>query len=168
MNKASSRSVVIVNQTELAAGLRVSPRAVMQWEREGLRDAARLEDKGRSVRYDLFAAVRWWHERELAKVEPDSRGDEMDAARLRKLEADAAMKELDLSVKRNELVPIDEVEVLLREALESVDSVLRHSSSRVAPRLSKDAGIPIKGARTIMEDVIESVRGLIRAGDDDG
>lgn len=163
MNNPVSVSVLEFSQKEIAAAFRLSTRQIRNWEKDG---CPRKSDGTRKF-FMLDEVIAWRLALEAEKAEAVV-ADAMDAARLRKLEADAAMKELDLSVKRNELVPIDEVEVLLREALESVDSVLRHSSSRVAPRLSKDAGIPIKGARTIMEDVIESVRGLIRAGDDDG
>jgi hypothetical protein len=68
-------------------------------------------------------------------------------------------------VKRGDLVPLDEVGGLVRESLEAVDSVLRHAPSRFAPGLAKAAKVPLKEARRILREVIESVRGAIREGD---
>lgn len=130
-----------------------------------MRDAARMEDDGREARYDLVAAWQWRLalERERAERSKDPES-EMDAAKLRKLNAEAESKELDLEVKRGALVPIDDVEVLVRESLEAVDSVLRNSPSRLAPALAKAAQIPVKSARTVLRDMVESVRGAIREG----
>lgn len=153
----------LVSQRALADGFEVSARTVQQWDRDGLRDAARQQSSGREASYDVFAAARWLIERERARaVKATTADDELNAARLRKLEAEAESMELNLAEKRGEMVPLDEVEGLVRESLEAVDSVLRHSPSRFAPTLAKAAKVPIKSARAILRDVIESVRGAIR------
>lgn len=153
------------NQLELAEVLRVSAKTIQQWDREGLRDAARLETgRKRESRYDLVRAFWWFHEREVRRVTAEADGSELDAAKLRKLQAEADAKELELAEKRGELVPLDEVEDLVRESLEAVDSVLRHSPSRFAPSLAKSAKVSVKVARTLLRDLVESVRGAIREG----
>lgn len=154
-----------VNQRDLAAGLRVSAKTVQQWDREGLRDAARLESKGRSARYDAFAAFHWWHERELARLtagSPDS--DPVEAAKLRKLEAEAEAQEMKLAELRGSMVPMDDVEGMLREGYESVDSALKVAPSRHAASLAKQAGISVKKARIILRSMLDPVRALIRDG----
>ena len=155
-----------MSQSALARGFKVSPKTVQQWDREGLADAARLGMKGRTIEYDVWKAVEWKNRRDVARVVRDSSPDEMDAARLRKLEAEAEMKELDVGERRGELVPLDEVAGMLREAMETIDSVLRHAPARFSPALAKAASIPTKGARVILEDVIEAVRGSVREGPD--
>lgn len=152
------------NQSEIAELLGVSAKTVQQWDRDGLREAARLGMDGREARYDVRAAVHWWHDREMDALREETKVDAKEAAQIRNLEAQAESRELDLEVKRGELVPIDEVEGLVRESLESVDSVLRHAASRFAPQLAKAAKVPLKQARSILREVVESVRGAIREG----
>lgn len=142
----------------------MSPKTVQQWDGDGLREAARLKSKGREAQYDGWAAIRWWHNREMERLQKENVSDDLDAARLRKLEAEAESKELDVQVKRGELVPMDEMEGLLRESLESVDSVLRHAPAQFAPVLAKQAKVSVKESRSILRDIIEMVRGAIREG----
>ena len=153
-----------VNQAELAAALKVSPKTVQQWDRDGLAEAARIGMDGREVRYDAVAAFWWYHERELARAVAAVDTSAMDQAKLRKMEAEAGSKELDLAEKRGELVPLDDVGDLVKESLMAVDSVLRHAPSRFAPALAKSANIPLKSARTMLREIVEMVRGAIRDG----
>ena len=119
---------------------------------------------GNKKLYPLREVVAWHEakavERALGEVDTGA----MDAAKLRKLEAEAELKELDLSVKRGDLVPLDEVGDLVRESLDAVDSVLRHSPSRFAPALAKEGNVPLKRARTVLREMVELVRGAIRDG----
>lgn len=151
---------VELNQTQMAQVFGVTVRTIRRWEKEGL--PARRD--GSQKLYPLALAIRWERERAVEAALKEVEITDVDAVRLRKLEAEAESKELDLQQKRGELVPIDQVETLLREALESVDSLLRHAPSRFAPKLAKAAELPIKRARTILEDVIELVRGSLREG----
>lgn len=150
-----------LNQTQMGEVFGVSTRQVRNWEKDGLVCRA----AGNQKFYPLAAAIRWYREREVSAALAEVEVKDIDAAKLRKLEAEADTKELDLAVKRGELVPMDEVGDLVRESLEAVDAVLKHSPSRFAPQLAKAAQVHLKTARTILREVIESVRGAIREGD---
>lgn len=141
----------------------VTTRTVRNWEDDGLSSRA----EGNRKFYRLVELVRWHEAREVARALESVDTSAMDAAKLRKLEAEAAGKELDLSIKRGELVPMEEVERLVREALETVAAILRHAPSRFAPKLAKLAGVGIKEARTILEDIVEAVRGAVREDEPD-
>ena len=136
----------------------VTTRTIHNWEADGCPHRA---EKNRKF-YPLKEVVAWHEARKveeaLAKIDTSA----MDAAKLRKLEADAESKELDVEVKRGDLVPTDEVDGLVREALETVNAVLRHAPSRFAPRLAQLASISIKDARTILENLVEMVRASVR------
>ena len=147
-----------LTQRQMAEAFNRTTRQIRRWEDEGLTVRA---EKNRKY-YTLREAIEFHVAIEVQKAIRAASPDVMDAARLRKLEAEAESKEIDLSIRRNELVPMDEVEGLLQETLESIDSVLRHAPSRVAPALAKVAKIPIKRARVILEDLVERVRGSIR------
>ena len=152
-----------MGQQDAAVAFGVTKRTLRNWELEGFPHRT----DGTRKAYPLRECIEWRLAREVESTKGDPTEAEMDAARLRKLEADAESKELDLAVKRGGLVPLDEVEVLLREALETIDSVLRHAPSRMAPKLAKAAKIPLKRARTIMEDVVEAVRASVREDRED-
>ena len=147
-----------LSQRELAEAFGLTTRQVRNWEKDGLPHQA----EGNRKLYPLREAIAWFRDREVAAALKGVDTSAMDEAKLRKLLADAESKELDLAVKRGDLVPLDEVGGLVRESLDAVDSVLRHAPSRFAPALAKTATVQLKEARRILRDVIESVRGAIR------
>ena len=149
-----------LTQQQLADAFGLSTRQIRNWEKGGVPHRA----EGNRKLYPLKEVIAWYREREVAAALEGVDTSAMDEAKLRKLLAEAESKELDLAVKRGELVPLDEVGDLVRESLEAVDSVLRHAPSRFAPALAKAAAIQLRAARTILRDVVESVRGAIREG----
>lgn len=158
--------MTVLSQKELAALYDVSTRQVRNWEDEGLPRRA----KGNRKEYPLKDVVAWHEAREVAQALAKVDTSALGAAKLRRMEAEAEAKELDVAVKRGDLVPLDEVGDLVRESLQAVDSVLRHSPSRFAPALAKAGGVPPKVARTILREIVEMVRSAIReggVGDDD-
>lgn len=147
-----------LSQRDVSEAFGVTTRQVRNWEADGLVCRA---DGNRKL-YPLASTIRFYRDLEVEKVLRGVTTSEMEAARLRKLQAEAEYKELDLQMRRGELVPMDDVEDLVRESLEGVDSVLRHSPSRFAPKLAKVAKVPIKTARSMLGELIESVRAAIR------
>lgn len=147
-----------VNQKELADLFGVTTRQIRNWEADGLPKSA----DGNQKLYPLRKVIAWHEERAVAQALAAVEVGAFEAAKIRKLEAEAESKELDLAVRRGELVPLDEVEGVVRESLQAVDSVLRHSPSRFAPLLAKAANLSMKKARAILRDMIELVRGAIR------
>ena len=97
---------LVVNQSQLAALIGVSTKTVQQWDRAGLRDAARLKSSGRSAKYDAPAALRWWRDLEVQKaLEPYSSTD-LEDERRRLVAAQATRAELDLAREQGELIPV--------------------------------------------------------------
>lgn len=150
-----------LTQSQVGELYDVTTRQVRNWEDDGLPCRA---EKNRKF-YALKDLVEWHEAKAVAKALESVDTSAMDAAKLRKMEAEAESKELDVAVKRGGLVPIDEVEDLVREALETVSAILRHAPSRFAPKLSQVAGIGLKEARTLLEDLVEAVRGAVREGE---
>lgn len=90
-------------------------------------------------------------------------GDESyEKARARKVAAQARAAELDVLEREGRLVSLDDVEPLLREPLERVNAVLKNAPSRYGPRLAKAAGIPLAQAKSVLSDVIETIRTELR------
>lgn len=147
-----------LTQRQLGEAFGRSSRQIARWEAEGL--AARPE--GNRKLYDLAAAIRFFRDREVAAALAGVETGELEAAKLRKLQAEAESKELGVAVKRGELVPMSDVADIVRESLEAVDAVLRHAPSRHAPALAKVAKVSVKESRALLRTVIEGVRAVIR------
>ena len=102
----STSPSLVLNQSELAALIGVSTKTVQQWDRAGLRDAARLKSSGRNAKYDVPAALRWWRDLEVQKaLEPYSSTD-LEDERRRLVAAQATRAELDLAREQGELIPV--------------------------------------------------------------
>lgn len=86
----------------------------------------------------------------------------VEQARLTKEKADA--QAMQNARDRGELLAATDVERLLREPLEKVNTVAKGLTSRYAPRLAKAAGIPLAEAKRIMGDIGESIREQLRNG----
>lgn len=117
-----------MTQTELAAEFGVSRRTLMDWDREGLADAARVTKK--PVKYDPVRAWRWrWeNKREMSTSQKD--------AKVRKLEAEAAVKELEFAERRGQLVHVDVVRRTFGDVFARVRSRLFALKGSLPPRLT--------------------------------
>lgn len=142
----------------MAEAFGVDVRTIRRWESEGL--ACRPE--GRSKLYSLAHAISFYASQEVARAVRSAETSEMDALRTRKLAAETAAKEIELAKLRGELIPVGEIDTLLRESLEAVDSVVRGVPSRFASQLAKAAKIKLPEAKKLLADAMELVRGLIR------
>lgn len=142
-----------VSQKELAGLFDVSTRTIQRWGEDGLNEAR----VGAEATYDLKLAIAWRVDSVQADVD-----DEYRIARTRVVTAKAEEAERANAIQRGELIPMDDIEGLLRESLMSVDATLRSSPNRFASALAERSGLTLKQARVILDDMIELARGAIR------
>lgn len=85
-----------------------------------------------------------------------------EQARARKVAAQARLAELEVQQREGELVALADVEAMLAEPLERVNSILQAAPSRHGSQLAKAAGIPLTEARSALADVVEEIRAELR------
>lgn len=83
----------------------LTTRQIRNLEAKGLPHRA----DGNRKRYPLVECVQWWADYEKSKAMKAAKLSELDAMKTRKLEAEAEQKELDLAVRREELLEVDDV-----------------------------------------------------------
>lgn len=147
-----------LTQKQMSEEFGVTTRQIRNWEADGL--ACRAE--GNRKLYPLAHAIRFYADRFAEKAAAAAGTRELDAIRARKLRAEAEVKEIELARLRGELVPMSEVDGLLRDALEAIDSVIRSVPGRFAARLAKASGAKLSRAKRVLADSMELVRGAIR------
>lgn len=135
-----------------------SDRQIQNWETDGLP----VKVVARRKMYPLTECIRWFREREVSAALEGVDTSAMDQAKLRKMEAEAMLREIEVQEKRGALVPITEVSAAAQELLEAADSVLRHSPARFSADLAQEAGVTMAAARVILGKIVELVRAAIR------
>jgi phage terminase Nu1 subunit (DNA packaging protein) len=149
-----------VRTSELADLFALTPRRLQQLASDGV-----LPKTNRGW-YKLVPSVRAYIStlQDAAKRKSGNK-KALDAAILRKIDAEADVKELDVAERLGNLVPRRDVAELVRKPLEAVDAGLRNSPSRRAHDLAAKTGLtPAKAQRVleeIMEDIRQDLRGLI-------
>jgi phage terminase Nu1 subunit (DNA packaging protein) len=147
-----------LTQRELALRLAIST----AWVRELTARGVLVRDKG---------GYPWPRNHELygeyQSSLPSGNGDggadpKYEVARARKTEAEAQLRELDLAVRRGELVPMEDVLTRVREPLESVDLQLRTAPRRHAEAWARRLGITQAEAIALIHDLTEDVRADLR------
>lgn len=101
----------IVTQTTLAFLFGVDRSTIATWTRAGCPVAD--TDPHRPKEYNLAEVLPWIRARDRAAADEASSArssPELDEARLRKLRAEAALIELDLSKRKAELIPASDIE----------------------------------------------------------
>lgn len=147
-----------LNQKNLAAILGLSVQQVRNLERHGIPH----HPAGREKHYPIPEAVRWYIERKVEEVRKKANSEALLLARTRKTEAEAGLTELDLQRQQGQWIHIDDVERLLRRSLERVNMVVKDLPGRLGPELSKEAGIPLGDAKSLLGDLVERVRAELR------
>lgn len=115
-----------------------------------------------------WPAVRNWYiefkqEEVLRRRGMDgSASDRFAEARARKTAAEAELKELELAVRRRELIPSSDVVVLVRAPLEAVDRTLRQQPRERARTWAKKLGVKEAEAMVLIEELVEEVRAALR------
>ena len=102
-----------MSQADLSRVIPLTTRQIRNLERSGLPHRA----EGNRKYYPLHECVRWWAEYEKTKAMKAAKLSELDAMRTRKLEVEAEQKELELAVRRGELLEADEVRATWTEVL---------------------------------------------------
>ena len=148
-----------LSQVEAAERLGITDRHLRRLTTEGA--VTRLADGSYP-----WPRVREEHEAHLAEAEEaraSGFGDDSYAeARARKTVAQARLAELEVREKEGALVAIEDVEAMLREPLERVNTTLKGVPSRHGPKLAKAAGIPLAQAKALLSEVVEAVRSELR------
>lgn len=145
-----------VNQSELAELLGVSIRTIQRWGKDGL-DDCRVGD---GATYDLAAAIAW----RLDSVQSED-DDEYRVARTRVATAKAEAAERENAVAARELIPMEELEPLVRESLEGVAAILRQCPVALRSEWAVRLGFPVKDAEELIRDLVEDVKAALREPD---
>lgn len=108
---------------------------------------------------------QWYIDYKLAVAKPKTEEDEREAAQIRKLLAEAALKELELAREEGSLLDADYVEQQLTGILERLRSRILAARGRFAPRF---VGIRTVGEAQIMLEKMsdELLDALREIGDD--
>ena len=97
-----------LNKNEVAEFFGVHLSTVNTWVRKG----CPVESKGtngKDWRMDSKAVHEWREQLIVDRLTPDTQGMDIEEARLRKVAAEAAMVELDLAVRKGELLEMDAI-----------------------------------------------------------
>lgn len=114
----------VVGQSGVADMFGVSRETIDNWQHDGLPVAVR-GGPGVPSEYESQSCIAWLVERELRKVRQESPND-----RLARVKADAI--EMDNSVKRQTLIPADQLEPKLKAAMVAAREAWRNEPSRLA------------------------------------
>lgn len=154
---ANGSSGQLVNQAQLAAIFDVQPITIRAWERKG----CPVEKKGgggvRSA-YNTAAVIRWREEQAALAATGDTTSISMDDAKLRKTAAEAALAELDLSVKRGEYVLIEEVGAVVADEYATIRANFTSLPGDIAADLENLKAVEIQEA--LAAKVSEILNGL--------
>ena len=145
----------VVSADELGAWLDVTGRRVQQLARAG------WVPRARRGKYPLADGILGYlgYLQHLAEAPIDMEEAE---ARRRKLAAEAKLRELELSERQGNLIPIDDLEPLLIEPLETVNARLKSLPTACAGPLAKAAGCTVAEAKAVLVPVAEQMRKELR------
>jgi hypothetical protein len=116
--------------TELAVLLGVTTQTISALTKTGvLRQTAR-------GRYDLAPSVQGhWRFKELSATKRASKGSPFDAAKLRKMQADACIAEMTVHEREGSLLPVDAAIQIVAKVLGSIKQRLLALPARLTPRV---------------------------------
>ena len=109
----------LVNQAEMAQISGVQALTIRNWERKGC-PVRKKGGRGKPAQYNTAEVMRWREEQVVLAAAGDLDAMDFEEARRRKLAAEAALAELDLSVRTREFVPIEEVGAQVAEEYANV------------------------------------------------
>lgn len=143
-----------VNQTEFAALVGLSTRQVRNLEAEGLPHRA----DGNAKLYPLPDALDWYYAR---KYEPEAPSERKEAD-LRKLNAEAKLKEIEVAKAAGELVPLDQYTSELGLVLDKVRAKLQNVPGTWAPALVGCKTIPeaLTRLRPLVNEILVELSGM--------
>lgn len=121
----------IVGQERIAEVFGVAPKTIVEWQEQGFPIALR-GGPGVPSEYESAGCIDWLVEREVRKVQNERPQD-----RLARVQADRI--EMENAEKRNQLIPADEVEPIMTEAVIAARVGLLDAVQRLARELPADA-----------------------------
>lgn len=146
-----------VNQAELAALFGVSTVTIRAWERKGL-PVERKGGTGRASSYNTAAVARWREEQAALAATGDTSAMDMEEARRRKTAAEAALAELDLSIRRGDYVLIEEVGSIVADEYATIRANFTSLPGDIAADLENLTAVEIQEA--LAAKVSEILNGL--------
>lgn len=120
-----------VSQSDVAMILGLSTRQVSNLERAGMPYRAEKNRKW----YPLPDAVHWWRDREVSRAVSALEVSEIEALKARKLEAEAAQKEIELEELRGSLVAVEAVRATWSDVLSRLRAKIIAAKGSLAPRM---------------------------------
>lgn len=130
----------LVTQGELAAIYGITTKTLREWEARGLPVIERGA-KGKTASYNTAAVIRWREAQLLMSASGGAAAADTADAKRRRIMANAAMDEMNLAVRRGELVSIEEVGVAVEAEYSLVRSNFMALPGDVAAELL-DRSIP--------------------------
>lgn len=138
----------LANVEQLAEALNVSPRRVQQLATAGMPRAAR-------GRYDTDACLRWFVrflqdalQRRESLIEKSS-SDAVRRARARLLQTETERREIDLALRRGQLIPLSVFEETMGGMIRTARQRLLQLPGRIAPQLEGEPRALIKHKLTL-------------------
>ncbi|EAM3588059.1 terminase small subunit [Salmonella enterica] len=122
-----------VNRSGLAEVFGVSLPTVDNWRRAGCPTLA-IGGSGKSYSFDTAAIADWLRERAVRSATGETAQTE-DELKLRKLEAETVMAELELAKARGEVAPVDQMGRMVAHAFSEVRAGMRNIPGRVVSLL---------------------------------
>jgi len=151
-----------VNKVDLAALMGVSSVTIGQWVSKGC-PYVQKGAAGKAWVFDVPEVVGWREQQVALQAVGDTKSLDIDEARRRKLAAEAALSELDLAVRKGELVEIESVASAVAEEYANVRAKLLGLPTKVAPQaigITETAEL-----QSLLESVVtEALEELVRDG----
>ena len=127
----SKRQIREVTQTEFAELVGLTTRQIRNMEKSGIPHRA----SGNRKLYPVPAAILWWRDREVERAVASVEVGDIEAARLRKMQAEAARSELELARERGDLIHVDDLEQLHQAPLATIRARLLALPGQIAAEL---------------------------------
>lgn len=158
-----------LTQAETADAIGVSARTIRRWEHRDLLSAALAATDGADDDADTEpdeprTDVR--RPRVSGRARDGTPSVSLTEARARKEAALAAQHELKLRRLQGELVPLETVEALIRDATQPLDVALRTLSRELGPRWAKRLGVSEGEALALVRELCEALRARLVAAID--
>jgi len=122
-----------VNKADLAQLMGVTSITIGHWVNKGC-PYVEKGGPGKTWVFDMPSVVAWREEQVALQAVGDTKSLDIDEARRRKLAAEAAMTELDLSKRKGELVEIEEVAAAVGDDYANLRAKLLSLPVKIAPQ----------------------------------
>jgi phage terminase Nu1 subunit (DNA packaging protein) len=150
----------LVNRTELARALGVNAFTVTKWQNDGLPVAER-GGPGRESRYDLALAMAWWRARETTRLGGAGGAASLEVERARLARAQTEKAQLDLELKRGQLLPVGEITRVWGNITAAIRAKLLALPQAAAERCVEEAAHGAAAVQQVLEETIhEALREL--------